>query len=170
MVCTTLTSSSASPLVSNVTVGASSRTYYNKVAAPCSVFFPSACNMRRPASRLVAQATGDNKDHSVDVHVSSAHNQATSAERCPRRMALDVSPIDKLFEYTMTLFPGRNKAAAAAAAGEIGDPWDIHDDEIEIKMRFDMPGLSKEDVKVSVENDMLVIKGRNGENSLMTLV
>lgn len=91
MACTILTSS---PLASNVSVGGTSRINKN-VAAPCSVFIPS---MRRRRTRLVAQATGDNKDTSVDVHHSSAqggNNQGTAVERRPTRMALDVSPFGK---------------------------------------------------------------------------
>lgn len=62
--------------------------------------------------------------------------------------------MDRLFENALT-FPGSNQAVV----GEIRSPWDFWEDEKELKMRFDMPGLSKEDVKVSMEDDTLVIKG-----------
>ncbi|KAI3516072.1 hypothetical protein L1887_14981 [Cichorium endivia] len=50
-------------------------------------------------------------------------------------------------------------------------PWEIKEGEEDYKMRFDMPGMTKEDVKVWVEEKMLVLKAEkvkkdnNGENN-----
>ncbi|KVI05722.1 small heat shock protein, chloroplastic-like [Cynara cardunculus var. scolymus] len=50
-------------------------------------------------------------------------------------------------------------------------PWEIKEGEDEYKMRFDMPGMKREDVKVWVEEKMLVLKAEkmssdsNGESN-----
>ncbi|XP_038893285.1 small heat shock protein, chloroplastic-like [Benincasa hispida] len=42
-------------------------------------------------------------------------------------------------------------------------PWEIKEGENEYKMRFDMPGMTKDDVKVWVEEKMLVVKAEKAE-------
>jgi len=44
-------------------------------------------------------------------------------------------------------------------------PYDIMEDEKSYKLRFDMPGLGKEEVKVGIEDGTLVITGEHSEES-----
>lgn len=43
--------------------------------------------------------------------------------------------------------------------------WDVREDENALLLRMDMPGLGKEDVKISVEQNTLVVKGEGGKES-----
>ncbi|KAI3732266.1 hypothetical protein L1987_63470 [Smallanthus sonchifolius] len=130
---------------------------------------------RSPArNRLTLVKAQAGNDSSVDVQVSNNQNKGGNTAHSPveRRTSSAISPfglldplspmrtmrqmldtIDKMFDDSMAL-PMRNYSG-----WNIRSPWDIQDDENEIKMRFDVPGLSKEDLKVFVEDNMLVIMG-----------
>ncbi|KAK6935189.1 Alpha crystallin/Hsp20 domain [Dillenia turbinata] len=43
--------------------------------------------------------------------------------------------------------------------------WDVKEDENALSLKIDMPGLGKENVKVSVEQDALIIKGEGERES-----
>ncbi|KAL9251385.1 Small heat shock protein, chloroplastic-like protein [Drosera capensis] len=106
----------------------------------------------------------------VDIQDGGGQGGA-AVERRQRRPFLDITPMglvdsfspmrsmrqmldmmDRIFEDAMT-FPG---------GVEVRAPWDVTEDDKEVKMRFDVPGLSKEDIKVSVEDcDTLVIQGEH---------
>lgn len=167
---------SLKPKPSNPAIGTGS---LSLLSSNCNGGIPAHLRWGRPFSlsavKAVASGEGGGNEDSSSVQVSHGgadKNRGTAVERRPRR--LDVSPfglmdpfspmrtmrqmldaVDQVFEDTMTVFPGVGAGAGAARA-----PWDMREEEGEIKMRFDLPGLSKEDVKVAVEDDVLVIKAQ----------
>lgn len=53
-------------------------------------------------------------------------------------------------------------ATASRGMGMLGGPrrgWDVREDDDALYLRIDMPGLGKENVKVAVEQNTLVIRG-----------
>ncbi|KAJ0971172.1 hypothetical protein J5N97_019131 [Dioscorea zingiberensis] len=148
---------------------------------PNNVSFKTSYNNMTNKCSIRATTETENKDghghsgQSLNVKVNQGTNN-TAVDRRPRRTALDISPfglvdpmspmrtmrqmmetVDRLFEEAMT-FPW---SVGMNGNREIRMPWDVTEDEKEVKMRFDMPGLSKDEINVSVEDDVLVITGKH---------
>lgn len=66
-----------------------------------------------------------------------------------------LNTVDRLFD------PFWGSAAPAAVAVDFRTPWDVKEDDDAFRLRLDMPGLSKDEVKVSIEDGDLVIKGEH---------
>lgn len=64
-----------------------------------------------------------------------------------------VNLMDQLMENPFTA------ASGLGSGGAMRRGWNVREDEEALELKVDMPGLSKEDVKVSVEENTLVIKG-----------
>ncbi|KAF0913357.1 hypothetical protein E2562_022159 [Oryza meyeriana var. granulata] len=143
-----------------------------------TVGLPSSGRARQLAVASAAQESRDNT--AVDVHVNQdgRSQQENAVQRRPRRSAFDISPfglvdpmspmrtmrqmldtMDRMFDDVALGFPAAPRRSPAT--GEVRMPWDVMEDDKEVKMRFDMPGLSREEVKVMVEDDALVIRGKH---------
>ncbi|XP_065037224.1 small heat shock protein, chloroplastic-like [Musa acuminata AAA Group] len=146
---------------------------------PSTVALPSpSCRRRlRISAEAAPQGTGEGTEKTDAINVrfekdGNKQHEASAIDRQPRRWAFDVSPLalvdtmspmwtmkrmletmERLFQESMSL-PG-------SSVVEMRRPLEIKETDDEIRLRFDMPGLSKDDVKVSVEGDMLLIKGEN---------
>lgn len=137
-----------------------------------TAIFPSLYRMIGRRS-VMATATNENKEN---TSLQVKQEPSAVETRAPRRSVFDISPfglvdslspmrtmkqmldtMDRIFEDAFA-FPG-------TTGGEVRTPWDIKENENEVTIRYDMPGLTKEEVKVSLEDDVLVIKSQHKEET-----
>ncbi|KAK6922334.1 Alpha crystallin/Hsp20 domain [Dillenia turbinata] len=121
---------------------------------------------------------GEGRDNLDHLQMTSKHHHQIPSPPPKQRMA-PVAPIglwdrfptartvqqmletmDRLMEDPFA-YGGSWPSPLPAEAGGLGrgrTPWEIKEGETAYKMRFDMPGMTKDDVKVWVEEKMLVVK------------
>ncbi|KAJ9176254.1 hypothetical protein P3X46_011589 [Hevea brasiliensis] len=124
------------------------------------------------STKVMAADNRDNLDH---LQRASKHHQQTQ----PKKRVVPVAPVglwdrfptartvqqmmetmERMMEDPFTYSSGWPSPPSnnGSGYGRGRTPWEIKEGESEYKMRFDMPGMTKEDVKVFVEENMLVVK------------
>ena len=66
--------------------------------------------------------------------------------------------MNRLFDFSFPRFEGSD---TALISGDWAPAIDIRDTKDYIVVKADLPGLKKEDIKVTVENDVLTIRGEH---------
>ncbi|XP_035539866.1 small heat shock protein, chloroplastic-like [Juglans regia] len=121
--------------------------------------------------RAIAGETRDNLDHLQRANKPQQSNPKKRAapvapiglwDRFPtaRTMQQMMETMDRMMEDPFTYSGGWPEPLPSGRGGYSRGrtPWEIKEGESEYKMRFDMPGMTKEDVKVWVEEKMLIVK------------
>ncbi|XP_038906133.1 small heat shock protein, chloroplastic-like isoform X2 [Benincasa hispida] len=109
-------------------------------------------------------------DRSVDVDRRSDRSLSRSRDRFPGFADVfdPFSPTRSLSQVLNLMDQFMEDPFLAASRGVGAGSrrgWDVREDENGLYLRMDMPGLSKDDVKVSVEQNTLIIKGEAGKES-----
>ncbi|XP_059642707.1 small heat shock protein, chloroplastic-like isoform X2 [Cornus florida] len=121
-----------------------------------------------------AQMTNyDDDDRSIDVDRRSDRGVSRRRESVPgffsdvfdplsptRSLSQMLNLMDQMMENP---FLAASRGMGAGAGSRRG--WDVREDADALHLRMDMPGLSKEDVKISVEQNTLIIKGEGEKES-----
>lgn len=68
--------------------------------------------------------------------------------------------VDQLMNDNVAASGASAARGAARARASVRTPWDVVEDEEGFHIRVDMPGFGKEDVKVCVEDGVLVVNGQ----------
>ncbi|KAA0041093.1 small heat shock protein [Cucumis melo var. makuwa] len=118
-----------------------------------------------------AQMTNyDDHDRSLDVDRRSDRSLSRSRDRYPgfgdvfdpfsptRSLSQVLNLMDQFMEDPFL-------AASRGVGAGSRRGWDVKEDDNALYLRMDMPGLSKDDVKVSVEQNTLIIKGEAAKES-----
>lgn len=138
-----------------------------------------SANLPTRTSRPLCPAASDlcsrflNTNAAVRQH--DDNDRSVDYDRRPRRPLDgfgDISPFP--FSDVFAPFSGRSlsqllnwmdRAIDSPIASSLRRNWDVKETNDGVHIRADMPGIGKEDVKVYVENNTLVIKGESKQSS-----
>ncbi|XP_058102127.1 small heat shock protein, chloroplastic-like [Magnolia sinica] len=127
--------------------------------------------LKKPMKAMAAAQGRENLDH-----LQKANNRQPQTPPQPKKRVAQVVPVgiwdrfptartvqqmmdtmERIMEDPIG-YPSLSEENGGGSYRRGRTPWEIKEGEEEYKMRFDMPGMTKGDVKVWVEEKMLVVK------------
>lgn len=135
---------------SNILPRALRRTVINPSAASTSRFFNS---------NAVREYDDEGADRDLDIDRRSARSVPRRRGDFFSEMFDPFSPTRSLSQVLNLMDQMTESPFFAGTRGGLRPGWDAKETEDSLNFRIDMPGLGKEDVKVAVEQNTLIIKG-----------
>ncbi|XP_071727706.1 small heat shock protein, chloroplastic-like [Rutidosis leptorrhynchoides] len=129
--------------------GATARALLNKLFNPvCSVSaIPSVRRSFKTYSVHVSATIDEDRRREIDIFSDVFDSNSST-----RSLSQIMNMMDRTINIPFVSAP--REPALGARRG-----WDIKEDEDSLSLKFDMPGLDKHNVNISVEQNTLVIKG-----------
>ncbi|KAF8018537.1 hypothetical protein BT93_H3422 [Corymbia citriodora subsp. variegata] len=112
--------------------------------------------MRRPQSQSQSPVQAQPKRRTAPVAPTGLWDRFPTARTVQQMMETMETMMEDPLAYSGTWPSPLPSGGDGYSRGRT--PWEIKEGENEYKMRFDMPGMTKEDVRVWVEETMLVVK------------
>eukprot|EP00250_Pteridium_aquilinum_P033771 c6267_g1_i1 orf=188-793(+) len=137
------------------------------IARRLSAFGKAASELNVGCRGYATAAVKFHDENNVDVK-SKATQAAATRPRPPIGIFSEMFPplgrgtsLLNMMDTMEDLFSLPSAVATRPSRSSTRTPWDVIEDEKAFKLRLDMPGLSKEEVKVDVEEGHLLIKGEH---------
>ncbi|KAF8380489.1 hypothetical protein HHK36_027976 [Tetracentron sinense] len=152
--------------------GATASNLFNKKLLNPVRYLATVPSSSRPFNTSAQKRDSDNADRSVAID----RRPEMSVSRRRESPVIPFTDVFDPFSQAWSLSQVMNlmdqfmedpflAASRGMGAGSRGAGWDVKEDEEALYVRMDMPGLGKEDVKVLVEQNTLVIKGEGQKES-----
>lgn len=154
----------------------------DRATSPRLIHLGSPVSRRTRSTSIRAVASSEGRDNVNHLQRPNKHQAAAQQPR--RRLAPVSGPVgmwdrfptartvqqmmetmDRLMEDDRFAYsgggvwwPSAQTTEESKGSGRGRKPWEIKESEEDYKMRFDMPGMNKNDVKVWIEDQMLVVR------------
>jgi len=91
--------------------------------------------------------------------MADVERRSSTPERRSSRERRSLSPAARLFEDFLSDIGGMPELAGPFGRGRFAPPMDISEDDQNIEIAAELPGMSKDDVEITVDRGVLTLRG-----------